>query len=123
MERQELHHVNAEDVPPMAVECDRILATIVERLVEAFEPDRVYLFGSQARGDAGANSDYDLMVVVPHAAQPSYRLAQQAHALLWDLGTAADILVWTREAFDKRLHLRASLPATVVREGRILYAA
>jgi hypothetical protein len=43
--------------------------------------------------------------------------------LLWDLGAAADILVWTREAFDSRVHLRASLPATIAREGRLLYAA
>jgi hypothetical protein len=42
---------------------------------------------------------------------------------LWNLGTAVDIVVWSREAFDSRLHLRASLPATVVREGRLLYAA
>lgn len=63
------------------------------------------------------------MVVVPHASEPGYRLAQKAHSLLWGLGTAADILVWTREAFDSRLHLKASLPATVVREGTLLYVA
>ena len=38
-------------------------------------------------------------------------------------GTAADVLVWTRRAFDERLHLPASLPATVASEGRLLYAA
>ena len=51
------------------------------------------------------------------------RRAQRAHSLLWDLGAAADILVWTREAFDSRIHLRASLPATITREGRLLYAS
>jgi hypothetical protein len=55
--------------------------------------------------------------------EPAYRRAQRAHSLLWDLGTAADILVWTRDAFDSRLHLRASLPATIVREGKLLCAA
>jgi len=51
-------------------------------LVEAYKPERVYLFGSTARREAGANSD-----------------------------------------FDRRLHLPASLPATNVREGRLLHAA
>ncbi len=102
---------------------DAILAEIVRRLVAAYQPERIYLFGSRARGDAGPDSDYDLMVVVPETKEPGYRLAQQAHRLIWDLGTAADILVWSREAFESRLHLRASLPATVVREGRLLYAA
>ena len=109
-----LPHLTEEDV--------RALAGIVERLAEAYEPDRIYLFGSKARGDCGPDSDFDLMVVVPQTAEPSYRLAQQAHSLLWDIGTAADILVWSQHAFESRLHLKASLPATIVREGRLLYA-
>ena len=62
------------------------------------------------------------MVLVPQTAEPSYRLAQEAHSLIWDIGTAADILVWSWPAFEKRLHLKASLPATIVREGWLLYA-
>lgn len=102
---------------------DPILAEIVRRLIETLHPERIYLFGSRARGDAGADSDYDLMVVMPHLTEPAYRLAQQAHSVLWGLGTAADILVWSREAFDNRLHLKASLPATILREGALLHAA
>ena len=102
---------------------DPILAEIVRRLIETLQPERIYLFGSRARGDAGPDSDYDLMVVVPHLTEPAYRLAQRAHSVLWGLGTAADILVWSREAFDNRLHLKASLPATILREGTLLHAA
>jgi predicted nucleotidyltransferase len=99
------------------------LDEIVRRLVEAYRPERIYLFGSSARGEAGPHSDYDLMVVIPRSSEPAYRRAQQAHSLLWDLGTAVDILVWTHEEFEGRLHLKASLPSTIVREGRLLYAA
>jgi hypothetical protein len=35
----------------------------------------------------------------------------------------ADVLVWTRGGFESRTHLRASLPGTILREGRLLYAA
>ena len=102
---------------------DPALAEIVRRLVETFRPDRIYLFGSQARGDADADSDYDLLVVMPHLSEPVHRMAQRAHSVLWDLRVSADVLVWSREAFDARLHLKASLPATVVREGKLLHAA
>ena len=102
---------------------DPILAEIVRRLIETLHPERIYLFGSRARGDADPDSDYDLMVLVPHLTEPAYRLAQRAHSVLWGLGTAADILVWSREAFDNRLHLKASLPATILREGTLLHAA
>ena len=40
------------------------LDRVVRRLVEAFDPVAVYLFGSRARGDAGQDSDYDLMLVL-----------------------------------------------------------
>ena len=53
----------------------------------------------------------------------SQKALREMVSLLWDLGAAADILVWTRDAFDSRVHLRASLPATIAREGKLLYVA
>jgi predicted nucleotidyltransferase len=41
---------------------DPKLAEIVRRLVEAYQPERIYLFGSKARGEANPNSDYDMGV-------------------------------------------------------------
>lgn len=41
---------------------DRVLGEILRRLVDAFQPERIYLFGSKARDEAGSDSDYDLMV-------------------------------------------------------------
>ena len=105
---------------------DPILAEIVRRLVEAYQPERVYLFGSHARGEAGPDSDYDLMVVVPDTAPSPLRQSDRGYKALLGLkgkATAADILVWTRENFEKRLHLKASLPSTIIREGRLLHGA
>ena len=102
---------------------DPLLAEIVRRLVAAYQPERIYLFGSKARGDAGPDSDYDLMVVVPDDAPPERKRSRLAYEALRGTRTAADVLVWDRASFDSRLHLRASLPATVVREGRLLHAA
>ena len=104
---------------------DPVLAEIVRRLVEAYQPERVYLFGSHARGEAGPDSDYDLMVVLPDDAPPSLRRSDRGYKALVGLGfgSATDVLVWTRENFDKRLHLKASLPSTILREGRLLHGA
>ena len=95
----------------------------VQRLVELFRPERIYLFGSRARGDWHEDSDYDLMVIVPHSDLPPHRRAQQAYLALWNVAGAADILVWTREEFEEFLPVVGSLAATIVREGRLLYAA
>ena len=99
---------------------DPTLAEITRRLVETYRPERVYLFGSRARGTAGADSDYDLLVVVSDDAPSALRRSTPAYEALWGLSTAGDILVWTHTAFSERLHLRASLPSTVEREGRLL---
>jgi excisionase family DNA binding protein len=102
---------------------DPILAEIVRRLVDAYQPDRVYLFGSAARGEAGPDSDYDIVLVVPDDA-PEHRLrARQAYQVLWGLGAAVDVVVWRRSAFDARSTVPTSLPAVVLREGVLLHAA
>jgi predicted nucleotidyltransferase len=101
---------------------DRALAEMVRRLIEAYRPERIYLFGSRARSDFGPDSDYDLLVVVPDSASPERKRSRLAYEALRGTGVAADIIVWTEEAFDRRLHLRASLPFAVVAEGKLLYA-
>ena len=111
------------DLPHLAEADARALAQIIERLIEAYEPERIYLFGSKARGDYGPDSDFDLLVVVPNDAPEDQKRSRLAYERLWGTATAADVLVWTRGRFESRTHLRASLPATILREGRLLYAA
>ena len=101
---------------------DQVLAEMVRRLTDAFQPERIYLFGSKARGEAGPDSDYDLLIVVSDEASPEQKRSRLAYQALRGTRTAADVLVWTKEAFDSRLHLPASLPAMVAREGKLLYA-
>jgi predicted nucleotidyltransferase len=38
---------------------------MVNRIVKEFQPERVILFGSHARGEGGPNSDVDLLIVMP----------------------------------------------------------
>ena len=102
---------------------DGILAEIVERLVAAYRPERIYLFGSMARGEEGPDSDYDILLVMPDDAPADLLRPTRANEALWGLRTAVDVHVWPRSKFESRLHLKASLPSTVVREGRQLYAA
>lgn len=108
---------------PTTANFDPRLAEAVKRLIEAYAPERIYLFGSSARGEAGPDSDYDLLLIVPDDAVPERRRSKLAYERLWGTGIAIDVLVWTRSSFDRRRHLPASLPATVLREGTLLHAA
>lgn len=93
------------------------LEEIVRRLVAAYRPERVYLFGSRARGDSDSDSDYDILLVVDDNAPSESRRSRLAREILWGTGIAADVLILTRTGSEGSLGVRASLPATVLREG------
>lgn len=102
---------------------DEKLQLILNKLIPVFQPTAIYLFGSKARGDAGPDSDYDLLLLVSDDAPKEKKRSWLAYETLCGTGIAADILILTESAFQKRLHVVASLPATVKREGKLLYAA
>lgn len=102
---------------------DPILADAVGRLVRVYQPDRIYLFGSAARGDAGPDSDYDILVVISDDAPEPLRDGRLGYEALYEVPAAVDVVVQRRSYFDRRAHLRASLPGTVLREGVLLHAA
>jgi uncharacterized protein len=91
--------------------------------VDVFHPETIYLFGSQARGDAGPDSDYDLLLVMPDDAPRDLLDPRLACRILVGTALATDVLLFRRSKFEGQLHLKASLPATIEREGKILYAA
>ncbi|MGA8030569.1 MAG: nucleotidyltransferase domain-containing protein [Bryobacteraceae bacterium] len=100
---------------------DEAIPEITRRLVDYFKPVRIYLFGSAARGDGGPDSDLDFCVVLPDDA-PGELYRPGIHSALWDLGTAADIVRYPLSDFETRAaHVVSSLPASVAREGRLLY--
>jgi hypothetical protein len=101
---------------------EEAIAEITRRLVEYYQPERIYLFGSVARGDDGPDSDLDFCVVVPDEIPSGKFNSNAVYSYVSGTGHAKDIVPWRRTDFDLRArHVVASLPAAVVREGRLLY--
>ena len=95
---------------------------ITRRLVEFYNPVRIYLFGSEARGDAGPNGDLDFLVVAPDDLPEEKLRSGAVRRAVRGTGFAKDIVPWRKTDFEERAAwVAASLPATVVREGRLLY--
>jgi len=93
----------------------------VRRLRDSLPAELIYLFGSRARDEANEDSDFDFLVVVHDSPLPRYKREQQAFRALCGIGIAKDVIVFTREEFDRGLAVVSSLPSTVVREGKLLY--
>ena len=92
----------------------------VEALVDQFQPHRVILFGSHARGTADARSDVDLLVVCP--VRESRRALQVAmDRALRGCGFARDIIVLTREEYERDRHIPGTVARPAWLEGRVLY--
>jgi hypothetical protein len=117
-----MQNAQTEATKPLSSD-DPMLREVVRRLVGVYHPERIYLFGSTARGDAGPDSDYDLMVILPDEAPPHLRRGTPGYRALRGTGAAADVQVWPHGDFNKQLHLVASFPSTIVREGKLLYGA
>ncbi len=100
-----------------------LLDEIVKRLVESLHPLEIYLFGSHAYGKPHKHSDLDVLVVVPDGAGDRHKLATRGDAALWGILVPVDIVVFHRSEMDKWVPVRLSLPGTVVRKGKRVYAA
>jgi predicted nucleotidyltransferase len=98
-----------------------LLKEIVDRLVQGLRPERVYLFGSQARDQAIEGSDVDLLVVLPDSDLPRHRREALSYDLLWGITTPVDVIVLTRAEFQRASRVKTSLMSTVRAEGKVLY--
>lgn len=96
---------------------------LLRRIVEALAPVEVWLFGSRARGDAEAQSDWDVLVIVPDDAPVEQVDAGSVWELcLRGLPIAADVVAVRRKEFDEFKHHAGSLCRTVLLEGKQVYA-
>jgi predicted nucleotidyltransferase len=98
---------------------EEIISVMTGRIVAAFDPEQVILFGSQARGDAGPHSDIDLLVVVSEVGDKR-QMAVQIRQALADLPAAKDVFVATPEDIQRRGHLVGSVLCPALREGKVL---
>lgn len=98
----------------------RAIDRMVRRIVERFDPERVILFGSHARGDAGLDSDVDLLIVMRVGGSRREK-AVEIGVLLHDIRLPKDIVVVTPEAFEWRQHVVGTIEWPAAREGKVLY--
>ncbi len=98
----------------------RLTEQIVQRIVERFQPRKVVVFGSQARGDADAESDLDLFVEMETPLRPPER----AIAISREFGLrpwAMDLIVYTPEEAERLRRVEGSFVNAIEAEGRVLY--
>ena len=96
------------------------LPEAIERIRQQFDPVRIILFGSWARGQARPDSDLDLLVVLPHV-ENKRRAAVEILRALNGLPVSKDIVVTTPEEIAERGNTIGHVLRPALREGKVLY--
>lgn len=99
----------------------REIQQMVRRIVSHFHPERIILFGSYARGEAGPDSDVDLLVVMPFLGSKREKQIEIRLALR-GIPVPKDIVVTTPEEFRWRQEIPGTVERPAAREGKVLYA-
>lgn len=102
------------------VASETFISTMVDRIVGAFQPSRIILFGSHARGTATEWSDVDLLVILPNVSDKR-DTAIEIRRVLGDLPVCKDIVIATPEEVARRGHLVGTVLRSALREGKVLY--
>ncbi len=108
-------------MPSPASSAPKLIEEMARRIVREFDPERVILFGSHARGDAEPDSDVDLLVVM-HVKGSRRRARLSIRRALRGIPMPKDIVVTTPEDFQSRQDIAGTIERPAAREGKVLYA-
>lgn len=98
------------------------IKTLVNVLATQLSPERVYLFGSCARGEDTEDSDIDLLII-KDTQLPRYERIREAQRLIRNRKYPLDLLVYTPDEFEEQKDVVGTIPYEVVQEGVLLYEA
>jgi predicted nucleotidyltransferase len=93
----------------------------VQQIAAEFAPQCVILFGSQARQDAGPDSDVDLLVIMETQKRPLEQAVEIRQRISRKF--PLDLLVKTPADVQRRLGMGDQFLATIMAEGKVLYDA
>ena len=101
---------------------------VKNRLIAAYNPTQIYLFGSYAWGTPHVDSDLDLMVVIdkfePVVTEDGdvHRPSFAGRMALWGLSIPKDLIVLTADQFAEKSAVEGKLAYAVKHYGKLLYA-
>ena len=98
------------------------LRSLVERIVSAVHPLRIILFGSAVRGEAGTDSDVDVLVVMPEGTHRRHT-AMGLHERMFGIPMSVDFVVATPDDLARFGDTIGLVYKPALRDGREIYAA
>jgi len=102
---------------------DLVPQRVIERIVATLAPEEIWLFGSRTEGRERADSDYDLLAVLPDDAPETALDPMRAFELMRGVGVPVDLVPCTRSEFNAERDEPDSLVKAAVHRGQQIYVA
>ncbi|RJQ48874.1 MAG: nucleotidyltransferase domain-containing protein [Nitrospiraceae bacterium] len=99
----------------------RLISSISRKIVKGFDPEKIILFGSSARGTQTKDSDIDLLIIMDSKQRPAKRSMEISKACRPKF-ISMDILVRTPEEIKERLQIGDYFIKEILNKGKVLYA-
>lgn len=98
-----------------------LIEAMSKRIVEKFQPHKVIVFGSWARGEADIDSDVDLLVIM-NCDKNEYMTQMAAiRKELRDFRVPKDIIVANLDTITEYGEVSGYIYQSALREGKVLY--
>ena len=94
----------------------------IKRLVGAYKPLQIYLYGDYAWGTPNEESSFDLLLVVESSGERIIKRGYVAFEVLLGLKIPHNVVVFTKEEFDMYAQNQKSNTYEIKARGKILYA-
>jgi predicted nucleotidyltransferase len=94
---------------------------LVREIVEGYQPEKIYLFGSYANGIANEDSDIDLFIVKNTSARKKDRVEQVLHSLKNYPSTGVDFIIYTPQEVELTKNYITNIAQEAIKTGRLMY--
>ncbi|MFA6401873.1 MAG: nucleotidyltransferase domain-containing protein [Salinivirgaceae bacterium] len=99
---------------------EKTILNIVYRIAINVNPDKIFLFGSYASGQANEDSDVDLLII-KETSEPKFKRSIEIQRLLIGSKLPVDIVVYTKDEFEKEKGKRFSFVSSAIQGAKLMY--
>ena len=98
----------------------KTISNIVSKIASKIQPDRIYLFGSYAKGHANEDSDFYL-IIIKDTTEPKYKRSIEIQRILKGSKLPVDIVVYTNDEFENERQKKYSFVNTAIQDAQLMY--
>ncbi len=100
---------------------EKNLKKLVQRLKKTYQPEKIILFGSLAKGRVSSDSDLDLLIVKKNLPERYWDRVKELAPLLSECAVGVDYVIWSPEELAAETEKNRFLKEEILEKGKIFY--